>query len=165
MSAVENLDGVKWCFGCKAYLLLSAFNRDRGHKDGLEHRCRECRNAYRRRLWTKSATREKLLASSQAFRKTEKGQRSRRKSAWKSRYGMTEEEYCKLRRVQGNKCAICKELAVGEWDLCVDHHHSTKKVRGLLCKSCNTGLGMAKENVDILLAMVDYLSVSQVAGQ
>jgi hypothetical protein len=151
-------DVKKWCFGCEKDLLRSEFNRDRGRKDGLEWRCRKCRNTYKRALWTKPHVRDKWIKKSQDFRKTEEGQRSRRRSAWKSRYGMTEEAYCELRDAQGNRCAICKELAVGEWDLCVDHHHGTKEVRGLLCKPCNTGLGMARDSIPVLLAMIDYLT-------
>jgi len=148
----------KRCFGCKKRLWLSAFNRDRGKKDGLEHRCRKCRNAYKRRLWAESPSyRQSSINHLRVFRKTDVGQRSRRRSAWKSRYGLSEEEYCKLRDAQGNQCAICGVKAAGDWDLCVDHHHGTNVVRGLLCKPCNTALGMAKENILILYAMVQYL--------
>src|SRR6266851_2205326 len=54
------------------------------------------------------------------------------------RYGISEEEYERLLRLQNGVCAICKEKPEG-W-LCVDHCHLTGKVRGLLCKNCNSAL-------------------------
>lgn len=149
----------KECTKCKQVLSLNAFNRDKSEEDGHEHNCRECRNAYKRYLWANSHNyRQKAVQHLRDFRKTEGGRISRRTSRLKTVYGMSLEEYCGLRDSQGNCCAICNEQAPGEWDLCVDHHHGTNLVRGLLCKPCNTGLGMAKDSVVILAAMIDYLN-------
>jgi hypothetical protein len=41
--------------------------------------------------------------------------------------------------------------------LYVDHDHSTGKVRGLLCQSCNTLLGTAKDNISLLYKSIKYL--------
>lgn len=158
LSAAQVQIPKKRCPGCKKVLFLDSFNRDRSSRDGHEGWCRKCRNRYRRRLWAEQPEcRLRMINRTNAFRRTERGQQSRRRSAWKKRYGLSEEEYCELRDAQNNCCAICGEKAAGEWDLCVDHHHGTKVVRGLLCKPCNTGLGMAKDSVSILLAMVRYL--------
>mgnify|MGYP002345384244 CR=1 FL=1 len=40
----------------------------------------------------------------------------------------------------------------------VDHCHKTNKVRGLLCYLCNSMLGKAKDNIDILNNAIKYLS-------
>lgn len=57
-------------------------------------------------------------------------------------YGLTQESYDHLHIRQGGVCAICQQ----ETTLVIDHDHSTGKVRGLLCNSCNLALGLLKEN-------------------
>lgn len=79
----------------------------------------------------------------------------------KSRYGSTLEEYNRIREKQNNCCAICgiheSELTR---KLCVDHDHKTGKIRGLLCGRCNVGLGHAKDDIDVLQKMREYLDDS-----
>lgn len=63
---------------------------------------------------------------------------------------------------QGGVCAICKkpETAMFKgkpFTLAVDHDHSTNKLRGLLCMSCNRGLGLFKDDSELLLAASQYL--------
>jgi hypothetical protein len=70
-----------------------------------------------------------------------------------SRYGLTLEEYIKLFKDQDNKCAICGE----EKPLIVDHNHATGKVRGLLCYSCNTAIGLLKDDPAMIFAAYKYL--------
>ena len=59
---------------------------------------------------------------------------------------------------QDGKCAICgtaeKRLSK---KLCIDHNHKTDKIRSLLCSKCNTMLGFALEDVDILASGIEYL--------
>lgn len=39
----------------------------------------------------------------------------------------------------------------------IDHCHRTRKVRSALCRACNIGLGMFKENVNTLEKAIAYL--------
>lgn len=60
----------------------------------------------------------------------------------------------------GNKCHICKRESSADklhGRLHVDHDHVTGKVRGLLCKSCNTGLGAFEDNLDLLFKAMGYI--------
>ena len=68
-------------------------------------------------------------------------------------YGMTVEEYRKLEIEQNNRCAICKDVK----QLCVDHEHTTGRIRGLLCRNCNTAVGMIYDNPQIALNIIEYL--------
>jgi hypothetical protein len=61
---------------------------------------------------------------------------------------------------QNGLCAICKKTETGKTsNLCVDHCHKTGKVRGLLCNNCNKGLGLFKDNPEVLLNASAYLGV------
>ena len=61
--------------------------------------------------------------------------------------------YKKMLEEQGNKCLACDEFH----DLVVDHDHATGKIRGLLCKKCNTGLGHFRDNPEALERAAEYL--------
>jgi len=71
------------------------------------------------------------------------------------KYKISLEEYNKLYEDQKGKCAIC---GVNDTiSLHVDHCHTTNKIRSLLCKNCNTGIGQFKENLTLLESAVQYL--------
>jgi ribosomal protein S14 len=74
-------------------------------------------------------------------------------------YGINLEDYNKLLTEQNNCCAICGADKPGGKNpsFNVDHCHTTGKVRGLLCKSCNIALGEFKDDVDTLQKAVLYL--------
>ena len=79
-------------------------------------------------------------------------------SLFKAKYGITLEEKELILVRQGGKCAICgienAPTAVG-WHL--DHCHTTKVVRGVLCQPCNVMLGNAKDDEAILMSAIEYL--------
>lgn len=68
-------------------------------------------------------------------------------------YGLTEKDYLQLFFNQQGKCLICDQ----ERKLQVDHCHETNKVRGLLCMSCNVGLGMLGDNEEGLQKAIKYV--------
>lgn len=53
-------------------------------------------------------------------------------------------------------CEICKRPNGGRL-LCRDHHHVSKKFRGLLCIRCNLALGLIKDIPETCEAMAEYL--------
>ena len=74
-----------------------------------------------------------------------------------SRYGLHGHEYEDLLEYEDHKCAICGEPFTEDTVVCVDHCHTTNKIRGLLCASCNKGLGMFKDSVSFLFKAIKYL--------
>ena len=56
----------------------------------------------------------------------------------------------------GDPCEVCKGRTTR---MAIDHHHASGKVRGLLCSSCNTVLGLDQEDVDRLQALIQYLEI------
>jgi len=76
----------------------------------------------------------------------------------KRTYGISLEKYDDLLKSQLGLCAICRtDNPGGKGDFHVDHCHDTKKVRGLLCQSCNIGLGHFKDSIKFLESAIEYL--------
>lgn len=73
----------------------------------------------------------------------------------KNKYNLTKQDFENLLLSQDNKCDICKKDISNNYN--VDHNHKTGKVRALLCMNCNTLIGHAKENTDILNSAIEYL--------
>ena len=82
------------------------------------------------------------------------------KRRWKleKRFGITIEAYDALLQAQNYKCVICfKPQAELTKALCVDHNHSTGKIRGLLCHNCNNGLGLYYDSPANLRCAANYI--------
>lgn len=70
---------------------------------------------------------------------------------------------------QDGRCAGCQgelilrlhETNNSGQDLVVDHCHETGKVRGLLCRTCNMGLGQLKDDPARLRRLADYVENSR----
>ena len=72
-------------------------------------------------------------------------------------YGITVEQY---REMISRPCAICgnrEPMGRTGCGMHVDHDHATGRVRGTLCHRCNRALGLLKENVETMQAMIDYI--------
>lgn len=76
-------------------------------------------------------------------------------------YGISLEEYYKLIEYQGGGCAVCgrKQEPDGR-KLSIDHDHTTGKVRGILCYSCNKALGLFYDIPERLDKAAEYLRLN-----
>jgi hypothetical protein len=70
------------------------------------------------------------------------------------KYGITLEEYNKECEERENHCDICLSQVK---TLHVDHCHSSGKVRGYLCGSCNRALGLFQDNTQTMKNAINYL--------
>lgn len=82
-----------------------------------------------------------------------------RQSGYRKRYNLEFEQVEEMLANQDGKCAICqRDIQLGgRSGAKVDHDHSTGYVRGVLCSTCNTGLGSFYDNVNSLAAAIGYL--------
>lgn len=134
---------LKTCKMCCVEKPESEFWRHKSHSDGLQPNCKSCWSSY---LGTKKA--KKRRNATNMKNGTNRGREDYfKKWALKKKYGMTKDQYDELSSRQNNRCAICTVHR----DKChnglyVDHDHKTGKVRALLCRHCNAGLGHFKEN-------------------
>ena len=107
------------------------YERKRQHKYYVKHRQKEIDRAYRNTL--------------------------------KRVFNLTWEDVERMLIRQGGRCAICGEpltFRAGKENAnpgSVDHNHATGKIRGLLCRKCNTALGMLDDNPTKAESLVAYL--------
>ena len=138
----------KTCTKCKQEKLISEFNKRSLSKDGLKSECRLCS----KKDYCKNQEKYKERAKKRYYRKDVINARLLRN------FGITLETYNKLFDEQQGCCVICgrhqSELSKA---LNVDNNHKTGQVRALLCWNCNYALGLVKEDISILLSMIDYL--------
>ena len=83
-----------------------------------------------------------------------------RRDSLRKLYGMTPEEYDEWFYKQGGQCAICGREDAGRKGskyFSIDHDHKTGKVRGLLCRHCNVGLGSFMDDPELLVSAIQYL--------
>lgn len=71
-------------------------------------------------------------------------------------YGLEAHHYIALLKSQEWKCPIC-QARLERRDTAIDHDHTTKKVRGVLCRKCNTGLGHFLDRQESLARAIEYL--------
>lgn len=133
--------GLKTCSHCKEVKSVEDFDKSRDKGDGRTNNCKSCCSVkareYRARLTQEEKTRRMII-----------GHR-------RHRYGLEPEDFDQIKLNQQNKCVICCEVFDGPPH--VDHCHKTGKVRGLLCRFCNQGLGQFKDSPERLLAAVAYI--------
>jgi len=84
----------------------------------------------------------------------ERYRKNRRIGKLRRDYGITPEDYNRMEENQEYRCLICNTYSE---NLVVDHCHTTGKVRGLLCDSCNRGIGFLGDDVQNLLNAAEYL--------
>ena len=130
----------KKCSKCKIEKNVSEFYKIKIGKCGYRSSCKECHSGYRQ----KQEVRERR-ANAKLLRK----------------YNITSEMYNNILLLQNNTCPICNiEFKISNTKLqrpCVDHCHTTNKVRGVLCGHCNQGIGMIKDNIETLKSAIKYL--------
>jgi hypothetical protein len=155
----------KICTKCKTDKSLNEFHKTSSNKSGFQSSCKACRKEYYestkehhskvRKIYYRE-NREKILIESG---KSKKKHRRRVKNQHLQRYyGITLEQYESLYEKQEGKCAICDiHRSEQKRDLSVDHCHKTSEVRGLLCDTCNRGLGYFKDDIILFEKAIKYL--------
>ena len=130
-------NGTKQCGKCKETKELSNFGKDKYARYGYSSNCKLC-------ISNNGKGKNKFIAL-------------------KTKYGITAADYSNLLTAQNYKCCICKIslLSLDKRHIHLDHCHTTGKVRGILCNHCNHGLGNFKDNRELLLNAISYLTKNQ----
>lgn len=154
-------DEGRLCSKCQTRLPLGSFGPDKGRKDGLSRRCRDCKKMQHTEWRQRNADHIR-----------EQARLNREKNYWadpvdardrsiRTKYRISKSDIKILLSEQGGVCAICKSAFSHTWKsnkrMCVDHCHSSLKVRGLLCNACNTAIGMLYDDPDLAESAAAYL--------
>ena len=127
----------KSCTKCKEAHPVSNFHKCKQAKDGFDYYCKPCKRleASKHRLW--------------------------------SLYGLRLSDFRRMWDQCGGRCEICNAEMTNtllddkprdrSTQAHIDHCHETGVVRGLLCSSCNIGLGNFKDDVSRLQSAANYL--------
>jgi hypothetical protein len=79
----------------------------------------------------------------------------------KKNYGITLSQWEALVSDQNGLCAICSRLlaldGLGKCSAVVDHDHRTGRIRGILCNTCNSGLGHLQDSLALVEQAASYL--------
>ncbi len=138
----------KVCCVCNIRQPFSSFFNYMNKSDGKSYRCKNC-DTEARQKW--------------ADQNPERSYNSARGRQLKHKYGISLLEYEQMLAEQGGKCYLCgaTENSTGgerkDWNFAVDHNHTTGKVRGLLCNNCNRGLGLFRDNPELLRKAAEYV--------
>lgn len=142
------------CSVCKIEKTEENFYINRSKSTGRNSECKPCTREYRKLYYLNN--KDKLDDKAKQWRLDNPEQHKNNEMMRK--YGITVDEYNSMLYAQEYQCAICGTSAEeNKQDLAVDHCHNTGTVRGLLCKACNRGLGMFKDDTDLLNKALEYL--------
>ena len=138
----------KVCQSCKQNKPDTDFGSAGPQRGGLYSWCKVCKAIRRRAAW-------------KARPRHEKQHITRNSGLWKA-YRIRQADYDRMLSEQDGVCALCGRPPTqkGKSDiprLVVDHNHTTRQVRALLCSECNIGLGKFQESPELLLKAVAYL--------
>ena len=132
---------MKTCKNCNLDKPLIEFYKNNSQSDGLTLYCKSCSKEKTKTTYKKNPQIKKFHNKKHILGKDNKS--------------ITYDTFTTMLENQNNKCGICNLEMIQPY---IDHNHATGKVRMLLCHHCNTLLGMAKENTDILQKSIDYLN-------
>lgn len=148
------VDGRKRCRACEAWKPVEDFYKqvrpNRASGFGYHPMCDPCRKEHQNNYYRSRKNAEPEYAQVASRRRT------------LSKYGLTPEEYAELLKAQDGRCAICRRKpgntqGVDRHNLVVDHDHAAGTTRALLCDFCNRGLGIFRDDPDLLMAAAAYL--------
>lgn len=119
--------GPRRCWKCRQWKPLAEFQRTAKEPTGRGFTCTECGRAM-----------------------------GRVRSTF-AQYGITRADFDRMYLEQDGKCAVCGKPQDGGRRLSIGHSHETGRIRGLLCRRCNLGIGHLHDDPDLLRKAIAYL--------
>lgn len=131
---------MKRCPKCSQTKALDSFHRHKNRPDGLTGWCKSC-----------------CVISNRNWQR--RNPRARRDYHCRHFYGLEPKDVELMFLCQKGRCAICSAKLLRGKTLAIDHCHKTHRVRGLLCRQCNLGLGAFLDSTALLTKAIKYLNI------
>lgn len=144
---------LKKCSCCKLEKEVINFYKLARSKDGYDHWCKPCYKEKHAKYYKDNKESYSLVAKRSKTKNKEKIKIASRLYHIRKKYNIDEQEFYNMYHAQNGLCGICKVVEA----TAIDHCHKTNRVRGLLCKNCNTGIGFLKEDIEIMTNAIQYL--------
>lgn len=156
----------KVCISCEKEKSMNDFYKAKSKRDGCTNKCKKCiiksRKDYSKQYY-KNIPKGKYYIKKNNPHKYDlpsSDKNYQRERMLRVNFGITSKEYNEMFLKQNGRCYICeKHQSEFKKTLAVDHNHKTGAVRGLLCGSCNRGIGLFGDNIDLLLKSIEYLKI------
>ncbi|MGQ0432891.1 MAG: endonuclease VII domain-containing protein [Microthrixaceae bacterium] len=161
---------MKVCSSCQQTKSLDEFYRAKGMRDGYRSECKACNQAAKReryaadpgkyigmvRRW-QGENPDRMRDYRRDGNARPEIKRKQRDMYYRRTYGISADEVDEMLEAQNGGCAICGEKPERLASMHVDHDHEHGHLRGLLCLSCNRGLGQFRDDPAMLLRAIVYL--------
>jgi hypothetical protein len=141
-----------------------------GMRDGHRNECKACNLQQKHQRYLENpepeiarvkawqqANAERVNAAQRARRKRPEVKAANRAGHLKRKFGLTPAEYEAKLAAQGGACALCGRHPGPGRQLDIDHDHTSGAVRGLICNTCNQGLGQFRDDPIRLAHAAAYL--------
>lgn len=134
-------------------------NRATCHPDRYVKAKGLCPQCYRKQ-WRDSRPEIRQRERSASLANFYNNRTARMNTKMKSMYGISSGVFHQMLQKQNWECKICCKDLCSRRNTHVDHCHTTGAIRGILCGSCNKGIGQFGDSADLLIKAAKYLEVS-----
>lgn len=145
---------MKQCYKCNEFKELDLFYAHPGMIDGHINKCRSCTMLDGRKYY---AVTDKVAWNKAKRNRYPRNKRKQKDTRLKKTYGVGIDWVESKTKEQNGLCFICKK----ERELVLDHNHTTGVPRAMLCKPCNSALGLIKENFETAINIAKYIQEDQ----
>ena len=165
---------MKRCNKCGATKPVEDFYRAAGTRDGRRGDCIRCFSAARKARDAANPEANRARARAWRLENAEQYWETKRRyvasglkavadrrSYLKRSSGLSLDDYERMLKAQGGRCAICRQPPNPKISFHIDHDHQTGKVRGLLCFTCNNGLGQLQDSPVLLRKAAAYVEAGR----
>jgi len=156
------MSGYKKCSLCKVTKSFSDFYFSKQKKDGYDSWCKKCKLKNNKKYVQDHLKEKREYRHNYHLKNRDKSLMQSKYNNLQIKYGITSKEYDQLIKSQNYSCKICSADISGKGKSQIDHCHITGRIRGILCRDCNLGLGFFKDSLKTMIAAIEYIDADYI---